>query len=351
MTSRTMAETAARLPSPRMERLPAPAYSGGAWDARPRVGLAVESMRLHTSSEGWELFLALQHAGFTLHGHNVGDSLTDVREILARESPGTVVLQDAREYLGHTIGRGRNPAVPFTHADALRGCGAFVGTILKDAHSRPEFHRASALEIGCHFTVCYYAVPIVCHLAPFVRREHVVRTYHTIDPALVPPYSCEGRQGAVISGAVSGAYPLRQSLINARHRIRGLDVLRHPGYGASGCHTPEYLRTLSRYKVSICTSSVFGYALRKIVESAAAGCVVVSDLPADEVLPAIDQNVVRVHPSIEPRQVGRLVERLLDVYDPQRQAEFARKAIETYSYFTEGIRLSREIEQLRRNYP
>lgn len=351
MTPRAIADVIARLSRPDVACLPAPAYRGVEYDFRPRVGLAVESMKRHTSDEGFQLFEALATAGYTLHGHAIGDGLTDVREILEREDPATVVLQDKREYEGLTIGRRQNPAVPFRHALALRDCGAFVGTVLKDAHQRPEYHRGSAQEIGCHFWVTYYATPIVCHLAPFMRPQHVVRTWHTIDPALVPPYSPDGREGAVLTGAVSAAYPLRQTLIANTRWFPEMKIVSHPGYRADRCFTPDYLRTLARYKVSICTSSIYGYALRKIVESTAAGCVVITDLPTDETLPAIDGSLVRINPQTPPHRIGALVRHLIATYDPERQRHFAGLALARYDYRAEGSRLVGEIETLRRRYP
>ena len=47
-----------------------------------------------------------------------------------------------------------------------------------------------------------------------------------------------------------------------------VNYLSHPGYGRSKCFTPEFLKILSIYKVAICTVSIYGYAVRKIVEEA-----------------------------------------------------------------------------------
>jgi hypothetical protein len=96
----------------------------------------------------------------------------------------------------------------------------------------------------------------------------------------------------MVSGAASNAYPLRQRVIRDALDL-GVDVLRHPGYGNQGPRTPEYMRHLAGYKVHVATASMYGFALRKIIESVAMGCTVVTDLPAYDVLPEIDGALVQ----------------------------------------------------------
>ena len=99
--------------------------------------------------------------------------------------------------------------------------------------------------------------------------------------------------------------------------------------------------------MAICTASIYGYALRKIIEATACGCVVVTDLPSDEVLPLIDGNLVRVRPDIPPRGMARLLLELYDGYNAERQAEFSRLARVYYDWRTSGLRLAHDIEQMR----
>jgi hypothetical protein len=135
-----------------------------------------------------------------------------------------------------------------------------------------------------------------------------------------------------------------------------------------GTHTPEFLGTLPAYKVSICTSSIYGYALRKIVESTACGCIVITDLPTDEVMPEIEEplleefalpaggtavrtgNIVRVAPTIPLTDFAELIKQLYRTWDDERQHHFAERAKKFYDYRAVGKRLADDIEKLRRNY-
>lgn len=367
MPSQTVAEVLARLPSPAVPRLPAPAYRPPPGAERmARVGLAVASMQAHTSDEGWQLFEGLEMGaeGWTLAGHGLStygghknshtlDWLTDVPRILDWVQPAVALVQDAREWQGLTAGgpRGFNHLESFTCVGALRERpDVFKLTVLKDAQARPDYHRAAADEIGCHAWVVYYHPAVVAHVAPYVRPGHLVRTYHSVDPAAVPAYTPHGRAGCLLSGAISGAYPLRTRLLREAARLPECSVLPHPGYRRDGCRTPEFLKALSRHKVAVCTASVYGYALRKLVEGVACGCVVVTDLPADEVLPEIDEVLVRIRPDTPTGVIADLLRGLYASYDPERQAHYAAKATAYYSFREAGRRLAADIEALRRGY-
>lgn len=346
----TINDIIARLPpSPDLRRIQAPAYTGV---SSKGVGLAVESMKRHTSDEGWQIFAGLQHAGYELCGARLDPpyNMTRVPLVLANFVPGVVVMQDQREW-DNAHRDFRDPHANFRdHQVLAQHPDVFKLTILKDSHQRPGYHRESAESIGCHAWIVYYHPRIVTHLAPYVRPEHIVRVYHTIDPAIVPEYSPEGRSGCLLSGAVSRAYPWRQLLVeNVRH-LPETTLLPHPGYHRRGCVTPEFLKTLTRYKVAICTASMYGYALRKIVEATASGAIVISDLPQDERLPMIDENIVRVPPGTSPQALAVILSRIYRDYDAERQAWFAAKALEWYDFREAGCRLVADIEKMRTTY-
>jgi hypothetical protein len=335
--------------------LPTPPYSPS--EGNVKLGLAVESMSRHMTDEGWQIFDGLQRNGWLLAGHNLEINETDVFDAVVhaesweKETVGTVLVQDKREWdLVHNDFR--DPWARFTGVDWLRKQDhIFKLTILKDAQQRPEYHRRSAEEMGVHAWVVYYHPRIVKRLAPYVRDKHIVRTYHSIDRNLVPGYSDITRDGCLISGAVSGAYPLRTRLVKGFREIPKAAVLPHPGYHRNGCTTPGFLRVLSGYKVAICTASRYGYALRKIAEATACGCIVVTDLPSDEVLPEIDPNLVRVHPDSSPSEIGDLVSALYRSYNPERQRILAEKAKAWYDYREVTRRLDHDISVMRRDYP
>lgn len=338
--------------------LPSPTYNGsarGRLGASYRLGLTTVINKTHMTDEAHQLFQAVADAGlapdnYCLAGYGMADQTTEVGRLIDHYNPLTVLVQDQREWEGLTADKPRDLPMRFTNVELLTTGHSFVGTVLKDAQNNNEYHRQSAKTMGAHFWVVYYHPRIVSVLAPFVRPQHLIRTYHTLDPALVPEYSAEGRHGCIVSGALGGAYPLRTRLVREYKRLPDCTWHQHPGYHRRGCETPRYLRRLSQFKVAVCTSSVYGYALRKLVEATAAGCVVLTDLPTDEVMPEIDDNLVRVHPDEPTAMIAERVRQMLAGYDPDRQRRYAWAAKTYYDYRAEGRRLADRIEYLRRNY-
>lgn len=339
-----------RLSRTRMEALPAPVYIP---KEGPKVMMAVKAMEHHMTDEGWQIAQALEHAGYTLCGHGLKGS-SDVNAVLARHEPSVVVVQDKREWEGLTADGSKNPQWRFANVESLAHpyyC-TFNLTVLKDAHRDPEYNQEAGKEIGCHAWIVYYHPDIVAHVAPYARKEHLIRTYHTLDSLLVPPFQSNRLPKAIISGAVSRFYPLRMRIVQSIQggELGGIQYLRHPGYHRSGCETPEYLKTLSRFRVSICTSSIFGYALRKVIESVACGCTVITDLPEDDKLPHIDEVLVRVPPDISVRDLAEVANRELHGYSPNRAYYYAQLAKAYYDYRTMGMKLASDIEKLRGSY-
>lgn len=359
---RTVADVIAgtgRPPAP----LPAPEYRPHALEPRAAghaVGLCVPSMRKHMTDEGWQLFQGLRAGGYLLAGFGAGTGLVDLNctrgPDIVRALPGldTVLVQDKREWVGRTAGPGFDHRERFTGVSAFRDLAdLFRGTVLKDAHSDHPLHVDAAEELGAHFWVVYYDPDLVAAQAPFARRGHLVRTWHSLDADAVPVFDHPfRRERGILSGAVSRAYPMRARLAleASMGRLRNIDLYRHPGYGRVRCHTPDYLGTLSQYRVAVCTSSRFGYAVRKIAEATACGCVVVTDLPADDVLPEIDGNLVRVDPDLSPGRVDGLVGDLAAWWDADRQRVWADRAKRFYDYRAVGRKLAADIEALRRTY-
>lgn len=371
---RTVEDVLAMLPpSPSLQELVAPAYDLPDMLEGVKVGLAVESMRRHTTDEGWQLFDGLNHAGWVLCGHALSSqegreaySITNVpsilqtfdqhkRTLLNGQTAGgltTVLVQDKREWTGLTAGGERtfDSRERFSSVEELwNRHDLFKLTVVKDAQHDAEFHRGAASEIGCHAWVCYYHPKIVKRLAPYVRERHLVRTYHSIDKDLVPKYQADRRVGTIISGARSPkTYPLRERLWKD-DRI-SMHRLGHPGYHRKGCGTPDYLRLLSGFRVAICTSSIYGYTLRKIIEATACGCVVITDLPMDDVLPKIDGNLVRVAPEIPTEDLREIIAHYERKYDPFIQANYAVVAKQRYDFRVLGKKLSDDIEAMRLSY-
>jgi hypothetical protein len=332
--------------------LQAPAYLGyPAVDKMGGVALAVESMSRHMTDEGWQIMLGLQAAEYGLVGPYLPIGTNDVRRLLEYKF-STAVIQDKREWTGKTAGRGFDPREQFVNmGEFSKRSDIFKLNILKDAHSDHALHVEAANEIGCHGWVVYYHPRIVKHLAPYVREEHLVRTYHSIDKSLVPKMLAgELRGKALLSGAISRAYPLRARIAASVQLLPDVEVMRHPGYGRDGCKTGEYLRRLNLYKVAICTASKYGFALRKIIEASACGCRVITDLPADEVLPCLDENLIRVRPDVGIDELGSIINYACRTYDDEFQQEVADAAKYFYDYRRQGRQLALDIEHLRRDY-
>lgn len=347
----TVKDVVDSLPEKPLDTIPAPRYYESLH--QNKIGLAVESMKRHMTDEGWQIFAGLESAGYTLCGHDLPFNSTFVPYICEHTNPGTLVLQDKREWDVRRVGRGqfRDPQARFVRFKHLKNRNdIFKVTILKDAHHNNEYHRESADEIDCHAWIIYYHPEIVLRHAPYVRPRHLIRVYHTIDADIVTPYSPHNRAGAILSGAVSSVYPLRQRLARSVANLPEVDYLPHPGYHRNGCITPLFLHGLNKYKVSICTASRYGYVLRKIIESTACGCVVLTDLPEDEVVPEIDDNLVRIHPDTPTHKIAELLKQLYSEYNAEKQQYYAIKAKAYYDYRVAGARLAEEIENQRLSY-
>lgn len=329
-----------------MQPLSAPCYTG----TNPKgVGLAVETMRRHMSDEGWQLFAGLEHAGYTLAGARLPVDNTHVPTILKRTGAGVVVVQDKREWDPQLRGF-NNPADEFKQVQQLaERDDLFRVTVVKDSHHMPVYHRRSAEEIGCHAWIIYYHPRIVCHLAPYLRPEHCIRVYHTVDKYQVPK-RLTNNEGCLLSGAMSGHYPLRNLLLQRLSWLPNTRYMKHPGYGATGSATPQYLSKLSKFKVAICTSSRYGYALRRLIEATACGCRVLTDLPEDEIVPYIDNNFVRICYTTPIPIIANKLRWMMDTYDRDRQHYFSEQAKQYFDYRISGLRLASEIEYVRQNY-
>lgn len=355
---------------PKPPRHPRPPHNGSApglvkdGEGRPvytyaperseRLFLGLESFARHMTDEGFQLQEGLRLQGYSLwgKGYPAPYAVTDVGKILRDRTPGVVIVQDKREWDPSRSGCFDKSAAFHRVGRLALQKDVFRVTICKDAQQDPDYHGHFANEIGAHAWIVYYHPNAICPLAPYLRRPHLIRTYHSVDPAKVPAFRAEGRRPCLLSGSLSrAAYPLRYRLAQHASVIPGMDVQKHPGYHAEGCETDDYLSLLSCYRVSIATASKYGYALRKIIESTACGCRVITDLPAFDVLPEIDDNLVRISPDMHLLEMADLIRRVEAEYDAERQEFFAKKAVEYYDFRRRGEAIAQAIERLRKTYP
>lgn len=300
----------------------------------------------HTSDEGHQLQLALEHAGWTLAGAGYGDGCRDVPELLRCHQPRAVVVADKRDWSPDCDGAFRKD-IGFEQLGALRSVtGVFRACVLKDAGSMKDYHRAFFAESAADAAIVYYHPPTVRALNPWLEATKIVRTYHSVDRETCDsiPFGTERRR-AVVTGATSPVYPIRQMLMIAasRNGHLGIDAVGHPGYHNGGHHTPRYLRMLAGYRVHVATASVYGFALRKIVESVAMGCTPVTNLPSHDELPEIDGALVRVNPQASLGEVLDAVEQADKSWDPVERRAWAEKARVWYDWRAAGIRLDADL--------
>jgi hypothetical protein len=125
-------------------------------------------------------------------------------------------------------------------------------------------------------------------------------------------------------------YPLRSRYVQL---IKGGaipgEVRRFPGHrtrtaGEGEAQHHSFSNHLRRSKVALCCSSTYKYALSKYVEAIAAGCVVVGDMPDDQLFrDTLGRALVEVNNSMADDQIMRIVkETLADPAELERRREF-----------------------------
>ena len=313
----------------------------------------------HTSSEGAQGQDGLREAGWivTYAGKAKGGHVQDVPAALAEHDPDIVLVSDPRDF---TPGVGAFVTwAEWRNVEALRDHRALKLVVLKDAGTAIDFQRRFAERIGADALVTYYNRPAVCAASGGWAAEYpLVRTHHTVDALEVWAAwndweDCGARPvAAFISGALNrDVYPLRERLWNEPW----LDRLKHPGYNNRVRATPVYLDHLACYRVSVCTASRFNFELRKIVESLAMGCAVVTNwewpdpTPEGETLPIWWNDIIHVR-SDEPTDTIRdIVAEAVAQWNLADAIDRAGRMCARYDYRVEGRRLDRAITDLWRS--
>jgi hypothetical protein len=315
-----------------------------------KLVLANRGYAQHTTDEGLQLEDGLHAAGWCLAGYGVGDSCVDVPTLLARYTPRVVMVQDVRDWHRDNRWGCFDPRYHFARWERLRDCGAFVATPFKDAGSMPKVQAEFFQRVRPGALVTYYHPDAVREASKGAVSDYAqVRTYHTVDADLVRsiPLDGERRRGIVTGATGVGVYPLRQRVFEGAAAL-GIDGQGHPGYGNKGCDTARYLRQLAGYKVHVATASRFGFALRKIIESVALGCTPVTDLPAFDVLPEIDEVLVRVPSRISIDDLRGVIDEAERSWDLERALALSAKACAYYDYRVMGARLDAALAEAAR---
>lgn len=313
----------------------------------------------HTSTEGLELQLGLEHAGWTLVGAGYGPrgshpDARDVRKIIDEHRPDIVFVQDKRDWDPHFNGC-FNKKVGYSNLDYLKQHPTiFKACILKDAASVRQYQQIFFDEADADAAVVYYSPSIVVRLNPWIamKKKRVVRIYHSVNRDVCDAIEFrprERRLRCIVTGATSNVYPLRTAVMNLalRHPQLDIKVFGHPGYGNGGSHTNSYLEEISKYRVHIATASRFGFALRKIIESVAVGAVPVTNLPVEDLLPEIDGALIRVPFQANPSHLLHAVNRADEEWNEEDRRRWAIKARQYYDYRAAGLRLDRALVAAR----
>lgn len=301
--------------------------------------------RTHMTDEGNQFQEGLSSAGWKLCGKGYDDQVW-VPKIIETYNPTHVVVHDKRDWdpsSGICFKQGiafRNVGDLARHDELFRAC------VIKDAGSSQEYHHRFAVEVRAHALIVYYHPTSCVSVAPWMQQFPMIRTHHSLDmnTANEIGFPKRRREPALVSGAVSNAYPLRQMIVKAAPSV-GIDVLRHPGYGNKQSHTPRYLRTISEYRVHVCTASRYGFALRKIIESVAMGATPVTDLPEYDVLPEIDKALVRIPGNATMHDVLVAVGRAKAEWNHDERLHYANIARQHYDWRAVGQRLSEELSR------
>lgn len=305
------------------------------------VVLANIDYRQHTTDEGDQFQCGLEAAGWKLTGHGY-DGNRHVPTILEKYKPQCVVVHDKRDW-DPSSGICFRPEVRFKGLSALMTYPGFKAVVIKDAGSSIDYHHQFAMETKADALITYYHAESVNKLAPWMRGYPQIRTYHTVDHLQASEAFRTERKRAIVTGAVSKTYPLRQRVIQ-NAALMNVDVFKHPGYGNKGSHTSGYLRLLGQYKVHVATASSYGFALRKIIESVAVGAIPVTNLPAYDVLPEIDGALVRVPSDISVHDLNNIITAAAKSWDGEERFYYAQSARMFYDYTQMGHRLAKLIE-------
>ena len=314
-----------------------------------KIVLANIDYQSHTTSEGNELQKGLARAGWVLCGRGYAESDQDVPGLMRRHRPEAVFVQDKRDWDPCNAGSFRKD-VGFTDLNFLAEMTKppIRIAVLKDAGTRKAYQESYIREeVGADALVVYYHERSVLEQCPWLKDMKLIRIYHSVDREIVDALDLtKARKRAVLSGAMArSVYPIRKMAHANRHRL-GIDWIQHPRHGNTGCHTPRYLAQLAGYRVHVATASVFGFALRKIIESVAVGCTPVTDLPEYDVLPEIDEALVRVPLACTPDELREAIERADKSWELEERLRFSRLALAWYDWRQAGLRLSKAIEAL-----
>jgi hypothetical protein len=305
-----------------------------------RLVLANKDYETHMTDEGNQLQQGLRSAGWILSGYGY-DGITDVKEAIDKYNPDIVFIQDFRDWHKDSLGC-YNTNVHWNNYQYLKEWNGTVVSVLKDAGSiRDKHQRFLCDEIDADIIVIYYDKHIVESLNPWTKKKKLLRTFHSLDLTKVPKSIPKIDKGVVSGARNKSIYPGRDICIENASDLN-LDIIKHPGYHNNKCYTNEFMQEISKYKVSICCSSIYFFALRKIIESVACGCTVITDLPYKCVIPGIDDYLIRIDLN-SVSDIKKTIKTSIDHYDHGAAMEASTICGQMYDYRSVGNVLNENI--------
>jgi hypothetical protein len=185
---------------------------------------------------------------------------------------------------------------------------------------------------------------------PWLGPIALVRTWHSIDVDVCRKIPLNlARRDSLISGAINPVvYPIRTEMVAwAKMNPGQIYVLEHPGYGNQGSATSSYLRTIANYKAHLTTCSIYGFALRKIIETVAMGSIPVTNLPDTDRLPWIDKALWRLPANLSAREIAWQLRDAAHSWTIGERLDFAKLAA-LYDYRLRGLHLDAAISRFRK---
>ncbi|MFH1739540.1 MAG: hypothetical protein ABIH23_11080, partial [bacterium] len=317
----------------------------------------LESFRRHMDNGRWLFQLGMETQGYLSVGGGVpppGVDSVDVSQIMDRHHPNIVIFWPRYEWDPQEWG---GTEVLDEHCFRNWECLAEMPEVLRvvvfhDAGSARRQQRRWHEALRPHLYLTWYHPQSVVALAPHIREDQILRTYHVIDRDFAPRIM--ERDGvAVVSGAyVPDIYPLRTRAALAAQNGSlgpGIGLLSHPGYSQTGSTSNAYMTTLSRYRVALCTASSYRFALRKIFEATVAGCRVVTDLPDYDFLQGIDGNLVRIPQDTDVSTLREIFQREADEWNLERQKYYASEASRFYDWRVVSEQLATQLCERRKD--
>jgi hypothetical protein len=103
---------------------------------------------------------------------------------------------------------------------------------------------------------------------------------------------------------------------------------RSDGLSQSQAQFQDYANHLQRSKISLCCTSKYKYALEKLVQSAMAGCVIMSDMPNDSVFRnGFGSAILEVNDGMSDNQIVDMAQSVLNNGQEWNQRSFALQAM------------------------